>query len=245
MKCDVKSVSRLILIGMFTAVIFVLQTGCGSDQNNANAEGGFGYENVKISSVYKGCTAGDDGCTYYTVDFPELKGFAGADQINDFIMSEFLEADSKDQLRHDADSFIALYEKTYRDDPEEQVPWYYFSQTDVQMLYDSVVQVHMGLNEYTGGAHANFGDYYRNFSLNGKHLDYAHFLGGMSPDELNNELMRVFAAQFDDSENLLLEETIQPTDNFFPVDNGVVFVYNPYDIAPFSAGVIKLRVLRK
>ena len=113
------------------------------------------------------------------------------------------------------------------------------------MLYDSVVQVHMNINEYTGGAHANFGEYYRNYNLKGEQIDYSTFTGEMTKGELEKELMRAFIAQFDEGKSLLLEGIVPPTQNFFPVEDGVMFVYNPYDIAPFSAGVIKLRVSRR
>lgn len=242
---DVKKVMRLLQAIILPVAIFVLYTGCGSDQNSDEANAGFGYENVKISSVYKGCTAGDDDCTYYTVDFPMLKGFDGADSINQAIMTGFLEVKTKDEIRYNADEFIELYEKTYRDAPDERLPWYYFSQTDVQLLYDSVVQVHMNVNEYTGGAHANFGEYYRNYNLKGEQIDYKAFTGEITNGELEKELTSVFASQFEEGKSLLLDGTVQPTQNYFPVDHGVVFVYNPYDIAPFSAGVIKLRITRR
>lgn len=243
MKNDMSTISRSFFLSVFFGGLLFLQTGCGSDQNNnADKEEGFHYENVKVSSTYKGCEAGEDGCTYYTVDYPVYRGFQGADKINSFILHEFLEAESKNDLRYNADEFIALYEKTYSADPEERVPWFRFIQVDGQLLFDTVVQIHMNVNEYTGGAHANYGEYYRNFKLNGEMLDYSYFLKSMTDEVIEEKLMEAYLEKNPEGENLLLEDKITITNNFLPVENGVVFVYNPYDIAPFSAGIIKLRL---
>ena len=35
---------------------------------------------------------------------------------------------------------------------------------------------------------------------------------------------------------------IKPCDNFYFVSDGIIFVYNPYEIAPYFAGVIEIYV---
>ncbi len=221
-----------------------LLTACGSDQKPETTEAGLNYEQVKITATYDNCKSGADNCTFYTADFPEFYGFEGANVLNDFVLHDFFEVENREELRSEANAFISTYEQNMNPGEEEKPAWYKFYQVNAELLYDSVVQLSMNVEEFSGGAHGNTAEYYRNFNLNGELLEFDVFLPGLNEEEVAEKLMQAYKEKYPEGLNMLFEESIEPTANFLPVENGVVFVYNPYDIAPYSAGVIKLRLNR-
>lgn len=109
--------------------------------------------------------------------------------------------------------------------------------------------------DYTGGAHGNFG--YSNHSIDLKTLKpiaIDEILNDNYEDELTtiikSKLLHVLMEKLDNSVTDIDElktyffdfEKIEVTDNFMLTKTGMTFTYNPYEIAPYAAGVIEVHI---
>lgn len=101
--------------------------------------------------------------------------------------------------------------------------------------------------EYFGGAHGAYSQIYYNIDTRDGTLIHEDnlFVGG-SVDKVS----KLIRAEIPNTENsngdpiTLLDdvETLQPSENFYFGNKGIVFIYNPYEIAPYSDGIIKITI---
>lgn len=100
-------------------------------------------------------------------------------------------------------------------------------------------------SEYTGGAHGSHFTEYFNISLKDGSLITIDSL--FNNNSINKELkdlinQRLSTAKNGNGDNItLLKDTpITPSNNFYFNKDGIVFVYNRYEIAPYSDGLIEV-----
>ena len=101
---------------------------------------------------------------------------------------------------------------------------------------------------YMGGAHGNSSRLLYNFDLSNARLiteqnlfieEYQNSLTQLIKQQIveNNAEMESVA---DLNEFHFFEDAIKPNNNFYVNGDGIVYVYNPYDIAPYSTGQIEV-----
>lgn len=107
---------------------------------------------------------------------------------------------------------------------------------------------------YEGGAHGYYGRTYINYDLDRTQnidLDKFKSLFHVSSSDLtrliNKNARQLFGigddARYEDIESDCLNvDSIHLTDNFYLCKKGIVFVYNPYEIACYASGIIKILV---
>ena len=165
-----------------------------------------------------------------------------------------------------ADSFANQYTREYRknlaalyredaSDPTKR-PWYEYSYsvtTETRHGADGITSYLIHLNYYEGGAHGvsqllvlNFDD------KTGRCLTVADLFDDKGQQELPGKLLKALLAKTgeDDLESLRQRGYLYSMDMFVPEnfivdDDEVTFVFNPYEIAPYSEGIIELRVKRE
>ncbi len=99
-------------------------------------------------------------------------------------------------------------------------------------------------SDYTGGAHGNYGSAFANIDLDRQRI------WNIKDVVADTTALRPFLAQAaiayfrlrpgDRMDDRLLVDAIPPTDNFFLSATGLTMVYNPYEVASYADGQVKL-----
>lgn len=159
-----------------------------------------------------------------------------------------------------ADNYIQRYHRDLENDYEEQAreadkdlltEWYsYFESIETEVLsYDDYLLTYaMHFEEYTGGVHGIYSTHYTNLDL--RHLQTLTlgdiFIEGYEEpvtDLLWQQLIKdVNAKDKEDAEEMgygILGD-LMPTENFCLTPDGILFVYNIYEIAPYAMGATSI-----
>lgn len=119
-------------------------------------------------------------------------------------------------------------------------------QGTVMYLDDKILSYSYERYAYMGGAHGNSTRFLSNFDLKNSHTitekelftnNYESILAQLIKEQIvedNAEMESV--ADLNDFD--FYEDRIKPNNNFFITPDGLAYVFNPYDIAPYSTGQI-------
>ncbi len=199
------------------------------------------YETVL--KTYNNCDPGDADCTYIKIVYPRVldENLSG---INNFIDSIKSPAFDPDKLSWPLDSFANDFIKTYttfRDEyPESTAPWFINYVVELASESDSLVTFISDLEEYTGGAHGNKAIFYHNLHrTSGEKLALNDLYDADEQTLIGNMLSASI-----DSTRVLFSPNFYPNNNFILSKDSITFLFNPYEIAPYSEGVIQLTLPR-
>lgn len=153
-------------------------------------------------------------------------------------------------LRRDIDSFLATYRTTETDIDTTDIPatasW--SADADMKVVYNHYpyLSIESFTYEYTGGAHGNYGSFYKVLDLEHKKVLTTDdlFKPGYKealPALLEKSYRKLFSIEPEKSiKSGLLVESIPVNDNFFITDKGIGFCYTPYEIGPYAMGQVTL-----
>ena len=104
--------------------------------------------------------------------------------------------------------------------------------------------------EYSGGAHPNLYSHFLNYDIkNNRVLDFNDIFVENSEEALRNLItLHLLGNYFAESLEELAEKSGIYTDqifvsrNVFLIGDSIIFHYNPYDIAPWSEGIISVKI---
>ena len=149
--------------------------------------------------------------------------------------------------------FFDQYKEDFKDATEKDISEYglsynYDEQSNVFVAFSSsrLLSISADGYSYTGGAHGNYGTTFYVLDLrNKKRLSLNDVLKIEDSVTLNVLLEEKFRKQYGikPSEKLsetLFEDYIKANDNFFITEKGIGFNYNPYEIAAYVFGEIRL-----
>jgi Protein of unknown function (DUF3298) len=108
-----------------------------------------------------------------------------------------------------------------------------------------VLAINVGGSEFNGGAHPVGWVHYLNFDLEtGKVLTLKDLLVANYADRLNQIATKIFYALPDAEEMLLDDEEgkFKLNDNFAITAGGLIFTFNPYEIAAYAAGMPEVTI---
>lgn len=88
---------------------------------------------------------------------------------------------------------------------------------------------------YSGGAHGNYGVSYRTYDISLKKL--VSFYDFFS-EEAYDTLLPLIEKEIKIRDIFTFDDSIFVTDNVYFTEKGVMFVYNPYEIASYAQGII-------
>lgn len=101
-------------------------------------------------------------------------------------------------------------------------------------------------NEYMGGAHGSqYISYYNIDTRNGAIMKEDKLFKSGSKDKLTQYIKEELAKTLNsqgDTITLLDPESIVPSDNFYFNNQGIVYVYNSYEVAPYSDGLVEVTI---
>lgn len=194
----------------------------------------------------------------YSVVWPSKIGKQDFDALKDSLMEitfgvqgvDFDKA-SKDYLRSGLNNLIAA-DDTVRL-PFETVPYLTANDEDRVNINNVKSEVTLltldllviGVNHevyYYGAAHGMRGRLFLNYSIKNHQLLTAEnvFLPGNEKGILS--IISAAAAEQYPQEGVLFDAPIQSYGNFQITENDFIFVYQPYEIAPYSSGIIEITV---
>lgn len=142
------------------------------------------------------------------------------------------------------DSFVAMAQEEV--DYLESVPWT-LEQTFEITERASFIELNNAGWSYTGGAHGNYWSYFNLFDRKtGRVLKLNDFITDIQA--LNRFALPYFREQQEIPDGMTLEEygfwftgdNLELNDNFYIENGNIIFVFNPYAIAPYAAGSSEL-----
>ena len=133
------------------------------------------------------------------------------------------------------------------DDSEYEQKYNYEDKFDMNVFWrnDNFLTVTYTVYNYTGGAHGNYSETYSTFDLNNNTAVLLKNVIKNPEEKAWNRILKeclLADVKYEDIEDMLLVDAIFPNDSFYFDNEGITFVYSPYEIAAYAAGVIYLRV---
>jgi len=247
----------MIRTTQFKAVLYLLiatfySCGLGEDKNSAFDPAFFKYEMAHLESSINGCDVGNESCTYITFDYPVFKNLESSEvlqKIDSKIKKLLLEGTKADNLNEALEMFINNYSDLINDIEIENydTPWFDIRKAEWLVLQKKVLSVKCSISNFYGGAHPNQFVMLRNFNpYTGDSLGLAMIF---NPENLM-ELTRLGEKYFRKDQKLKADISYEDegywfegnqfylTDNFAFTNEGLLFYYNEYEIAPYSMGAI-------
>jgi hypothetical protein len=166
-------------------------------------------------------------------------------EISKLLIKQLNIGDSDSNTSKSIEESITIFNNEYRsfisDFPESSLPWE--AQIDGEVMFQSEQVISISITSYlnTGGAHGILQISFLNFNaLTGKPIK--------NKDLFNNlETFKSIAKTFFDN-TIEDKNTLFEPDNFvLPAnigysENGLILLYNPYEIAPYSVGTIDFTI---
>ena len=185
-----------------------------------------------------------------------------AEIVNNAIEKRLLDMQDLD-MRQAVDSFAALYTANYQKNflplynqdraDTAKHSWYeyhYIITTSVDTGHKGVAVYHINLDFYEGGAHGINQHLTMNFDKDtGRQLSLADVFATGYEQRLSDMLLKALLEKTA-AKNLselhekgfLYSMDMFPSENFILNDDTITFIYNPYEIAPYSAGCTELTI---
>lgn len=113
--------------------------------------------------------------------------------------------------------------------------------TEVVDTINSVIVLRTEISSYMGGAHGSHTLMYSNVDLNKVSvLIEKDIFSDYSEDRLSALIKEGLEAEYGDKvHDVLFDlEAVRPNGNFYFEEDGLVYIYNEYEIAPYSSGMI-------
>ncbi len=125
--------------------------------------------------------------------------------------------------------------------------WEAIYQDSIIYRNDNVISLRALMSSYTGGAHGMYGIIESTLSVSSlKFLEYRDvFQKGkkIELDILIKKYLRLYAQEKESDESMFFDfKAITHTDNFALTKEGIIFTYNPYEIACFAVGTVSITI---
>lgn len=193
-------------------------------------------------------------CAKIKITFPFFKNpnyYSISDSINSVIQNYLLlpNFEQKPQnLQEKMDLFLREYKEVAKEIEDYQIGW--FSEMNVEVIRNDARFIVIKFSEinFTGGAHPNSFIKFINFDT-----ESGRIIRKKDIFTENEELVKIGEEKFRTYYNIPKEQTLLEfndfflddgkfflNDNFAVLDSGLIFLYNNYEIAPYSYGQTEL-----
>ena len=246
-----KNIIFVILLAVGVGSL-ISQTSCSKGKHNATDT--LSYEIKTLQQVYNNCNTDSANCTYINYSYPYFKGTSGAvDTLNNVILTIF-GASNKVSLQQTQQTFINAYVDMKEHQADSEQSWY--SQTNITVPFQSNTLVCLSIetDDYTGGAHGIYSAFFTNYDKEAKQFIS---LKKLVSDSALKQLTRIAEKQFRVANEILPDANLEElgylfnegkfylTDNFTITDEGMTWLYNPYEIAPYAQGTIEVAISKQ
>ena len=238
--------SRLAILK--TLLIVAMLLGAGACQRGSV----FKTEQVEFEKGLDNCKPAPEKCTYVKLSYPVLSGGSkeGRDKLNGEIRS-FAFSKNDDSIAKDAEAWAAAFFNEYKQFGG-QIPAAWWESRAIKVLANTpqVFSASLGFEGYSGGAHPNTQVDYRSYNpSNGRRYALYDWLkkGYEAPlQELGEKAFRKArnlpaGANLNDA-GFTFDQGFQLNDNYAATTQGLVFYFNPYEIASYADGPTELTI---
>ena len=231
------------------AWLLALVSSCSSVTQESVSARKLTYENREFKRASANCGQ-DSVCAVFAVTFPVFNGMdtAVAEKVQREIELSFSMGDpeaSTKSMEQVANEFIASYEEFSKEIPESGLGWYYKGNVRVNVLEDTLLSIIIDEDYFTGGAHGGMGTYFININPStGEKVTLADVLRPGYEEDLRSVGESVFREQrqLADTASYQFNNYEFPNgafalnDNYGFSNDGIIFFFNNYEIAPYAAG---------
>ncbi len=234
----------------FTLCVIVLIIACGKkEETTQETLPTYEIKTYRLESA-GGCKSDTTKCASYEVEYPEFK--LPSQAANDSLKMKI--ALSIDTGNPEADNlsfevtgkkFLQDYEKTIKAFPESAMGWYFKASVNINLLTDTLISLESTSEYFTGGAHSGYGTYFININPHtGSTIKLNHILNGGYEESLRLIAEKEFrkSLEFTDTTSFAEEgfefadDRFKLNDNYGFTKEGIVFVFNIYEIGPYVLG---------
>jgi len=223
-------------------------------QFNKKEESKAAFEMKSFSLTSPGCAKDSSACATYDLTYPEFNQLDTAvqlilkNQLSKVISGAAEDAGTKSFEEAGMD-FIADYEKTKAELPEYGMGWYYKGDARVLLTSDSLISIQADADVFTGGAHGMFSTSFINLDPKTGALylldsflkpGYQSFLNQLGEEEFRKELDMSDTTTLDAAGFEFPENRFQLNENYGFRKEGIVFVFNSYEIAAYAMGTTEI-----
>ncbi len=138
--------------------------------------------------------------------------------------------------------------KTVYDNYDDELPWSYFDSTFIDESFEQFVQVMRYGYVFTGGAHGNAFNANNLFSREtGEQLNLKDFISSVPKltkiaEKYFRETVEINPTDDLEEQGFWFTNGFELNENFYFQNNKMVFVYNQYEIGPYSMGIIVVEI---
>ncbi len=212
------------------------------------------FSEIIFQKSYKDCDIAKEGCTNIQIYYPVMTGSAYADKINAMIKDMALhvypiEGTHFSDFNELMNQFVKDYENFKKEVPDAaSLGWYLKDSTSILTNTADIFCFENTSESFLGGAHGSYNVAYTNIDMrNGNVLKTKDIFNKGYENALNKLIEEKIRKHFEikPSENLtdggLFENKVSFNDNFAITKEGIEFLYNQYEIAPYAMGVIEVK----
>jgi len=238
---------------LFACFVLILTlSSCQNEEDRINKELAFTYDTIKVESKNEFTKNGRYIAPgKVTIEFPIFK----SDTINKFIAQKvfnfFDEKEQSTSFQDIADSFIEGYDDfANKSEKVVEQPWSLMINIRVLRKSPTYLSLKYMHYDYVGGAHGNTLISFLNYNPT---TNTSITIDSLIQNDKMQALIQVAELIFRKNEKLSTTESLEEkyffekgkfklAENFHVSDSGLLFMYNPYEIKPYSEGYTELLV---
>ena len=245
-------IMKQVIILSFLSFFFF---SCNSVQKNEDAnteevnlesttsESGLASYRYEIFQVESSKAQEEGDTTMLKVKYPIFED----QKINDYIHFKWIVDSGKSSLEEMGDEFINDYDEYYEQSSMKS-HWFMSKNDSVAIQTKDYIGFRSDVESYTGGAHGNYYTLFLNYDVQeNKEFEISDFINDY--DGLVNLAEGIFRKQEELSDNQSLSEAYFFEDgifslpkNFILEKEGILFMYNIYEIKPYVSGHTELTI---
>jgi hypothetical protein len=228
--------------------LILLVFGCQHPSNRLK------FKEVEVKAKDDTCTGSD--CTTAHFRYVQFEG-TSADSLNKFVLevigtSFFDDTISRGTPREMAEMFVAAYKDFKKEYPENGQNWLLDKELKVDTMFKNCISLRYDESSYTGGAHGNYFTQFSHFQLKPFRIMWlADFL--KQPQD-TTQIIKIAESVFRENEKLGAYDDLEEAgyffqkgifrlnENFHFTKEGIEFLFNIYEIQPYSEGAYILLI---
>jgi len=230
-------------------LLLLLIIGCSK---NPDRDYAIKYTMIKLEKKFGKCDTLDGSCAKISLYYPEVKqAFNEAvrdsltSHVRETLLGNYFHEQKVKSLDEMAKLFFSDYEGVQSEPMDYRIGWELNNTISIIFNNHSIVSFQSEFYHFTGGAHGMSGTYFTNFnSQDGKKLTLLDLLNPGYEQELNSIAERIFRKNNRLTPDTNLEEAgfwfeegkFSLNENFGIKNDGLIFYFNSYEIAPYAMG---------
>ena len=251
------------LYALLASLSLLVACQTGNQDSNAGNVGDLSYQQTTFQRMdgehcpgQPGTTEENAHCATLNIAFPTISSPSHAElakTFNQFIQGQLLDySDENDKQPASLDELATMFFKDFRANPPDMNSAWEMERS-ITTVYSNarVVTLLFSENGYTGGAHPFSGQRY--FVLNtqtGEALTLKDLVGSSAQDTLTKAAEQAFRQARELAPNASLTDAgfwfegdkFKLNDNVGVLPDGLHFIFNPYEVAPYAMGQTEFTV---